>query len=113
MSSQADVRSIDSLKDFRVALALFSEEALAALGAVNSEVRRTIQWLQHDRREYWQQQIKRRREQVAEAKGEVLPPKPPKGARPRPALRREERATGGGRGQPQGRRDAGRSRQEV
>jgi hypothetical protein len=72
MSTQADVHSIDSLKEFRVALALFSEEALSALGSVDMEVRRTIQWLQHDRREYWQQQIKRRREQVAQAKAEVF-----------------------------------------
>jgi hypothetical protein len=72
MSTQADVHSIDALKQFRVALALFSEEALSALGAVDMEVRRTVQWLQHDRREYWQNQIKRRREQVAQAKAEVF-----------------------------------------
>jgi hypothetical protein len=72
MSSQADVRSIDSLKEFRVALALFSEDAMAALGAVDTEVRRTVQWLKHDRREYWQNQIKRRREQVSSARAEVF-----------------------------------------
>ena len=72
MSTQADVHSIDSLKQLRVALALFSEEALAALGTVDMEVKRTIRWLQHDRREYWQNQIKRRREQVSQAKAEVF-----------------------------------------
>jgi hypothetical protein len=36
------------------------------------EARRTVQWLQHDRRNYWQEQIKRRREQVAIAKAEVF-----------------------------------------
>jgi hypothetical protein len=72
MSNQADVRSIDALKEFRVALALYSEETLAALGAVEAEVKRTVQWLQHDRRMYWQEQIKRRREQVAMAKAEVF-----------------------------------------
>jgi hypothetical protein len=72
MSTQADVRSIDALKQFRVALALFGEDGLAALGAVDMEVKRTIQWLQHDRREYWSQQIKRRRDQVAQAQAEVF-----------------------------------------
>jgi hypothetical protein len=72
MSTQADVRSIDALKQFRVALALFSEDGLAALGAVDMEVKRTIQWLQHDRREYWSQQIKRRRDLVAQAQAEVF-----------------------------------------
>jgi hypothetical protein len=36
------------------------------------EAKRTGQWLQHDRRSYWQEQIKRRREQVAMAKAEVF-----------------------------------------
>ena len=41
MSAQASVHSIDDLKDFRVALALYGEDTLGALGAVESEVRRT------------------------------------------------------------------------
>ncbi len=72
MSSQAEVHSIDALKDFRTALALYSDDTLSALGAVEAEVRRTGQWLQQDRPYYWQEQIKRRREQVASAKAEVF-----------------------------------------
>ena len=72
MSSQAEVHSIDALKDFRTALALYSEDTLSALGAVDAEVRRTGQWLQQERPYYWQEQIKRRREQVASAKAEVF-----------------------------------------
>jgi hypothetical protein len=72
MSTQTGVHSIDALKDFRVALALFAEDSLAALGAVDMELRRTVQWLQHNRRGYWQEQIKRRRERVAAAKAEVF-----------------------------------------
>ena len=49
MSSQASVRSIDSLKDLRVALALYGEDTLGALGAVEAEVRRTLRWLQEER----------------------------------------------------------------
>ena len=72
MSSQADVRSIEALKEFRAALALYSEEATGALGAVKMEARRTTQWLLHDRKTYWQDQIKRRRELVAMAQAEVF-----------------------------------------
>src|SRR5206468_8161861 len=60
MSSQADVRSIDELKNFRVALALYGEDTLGTLGAVEAEVRRTLRWLQEERPVYWQDQIKRR-----------------------------------------------------
>jgi hypothetical protein len=71
LSSQADVRSIEALKEFRAVLALYAEEALGALGAVKMEARRTVQWLQHDRKMHWSEQIKRRREQVASARSEV------------------------------------------
>lgn len=72
MGEQAAVHSIEALREFRVALAKFAEEALAALGGVDMEVRRTTQWVQYDRRAYWQNQIKRRREQVAGAQAEVF-----------------------------------------
>ena len=68
MSSQAEVHSIEALKDLRVALAFFADDVLGALGGVDMEVRRTVQWLQHDRKAYWQEQIKRRREQVSSAR---------------------------------------------
>jgi hypothetical protein len=72
MSSQASVRSIDSLKDLRVALALYGDDTLAAIGAVESEVRRTLRWLQEERPVYWAEPIKRRREQVSAARAEVF-----------------------------------------
>ena len=72
MSSQASVRSIDAIKDLRVALALYGEDTLGALGAVEAEVRRTVRWLQEVQPVYWQDQIKRRREKVSMARAEVF-----------------------------------------
>lgn len=72
MSDQAEVHSIESLKDLRTAMALYEEDALGALGAVEAEVKRTVLWLNQDRPLYWQEQIKRRREQVSAAKAEVF-----------------------------------------
>jgi hypothetical protein len=72
MSSQAEVHSIEALKEFRVALALYGDETLAALGGIEAEVRRTVNWLQQERPYFWQEQIKRRREQVSQAKAEVF-----------------------------------------
>jgi hypothetical protein len=86
MSTQAAVHSIEALKELRVAMALFAEDTLAALGAVDMEVRRTVQWLQHDRRAYWQEQIKRRREKVAVARAEVFRRKLAKTADSAPAF---------------------------
>jgi len=72
MSSQATVHSIDALKELRTALALYGDDTLGALGAVEAEVRRTMRWLQDERPYYWQEQIKRRREQVAMARSELF-----------------------------------------
>ena len=72
MSSQAAVHSIDELKNFRVALALYGEDTLGTLGAVEAEVRRTLRWLEEERPAYWHDQIKKRREQVAMARAEVF-----------------------------------------
>src|SRR5262245_45050670 len=72
MSSQASVHSIDTLKELRVALALYSEDTLGAIGEVEAEVRRTLRWLEDDRPCYWHDQSKRRREQVALARSEFF-----------------------------------------
>ncbi len=71
MSSQATVYSVDALKHFRSSMALYGEETLAALGAVEAEVRRMIYWLEQERPGYWQQQIKRRRDLVSQARAAV------------------------------------------
>jgi hypothetical protein len=72
MSSQAAVRSIDDLKSLRVAMALYGEDTLGTLGAVEAEVRRTLRWVEEERPVFWQEQIKRRREQVAMARADVF-----------------------------------------
>jgi hypothetical protein len=97
MSSQAEVHSIEALKDFRTALALYGEDTLAALGAAEAEVRRTVLWLQQDRPYYWQEQIKRRRERVASARADLFrlklqktPEHHPSLAEPKERLRQAE-----------------------
>ena len=72
MSSPVAVNSIEALSDLRVALALYGEDTLGALGAVVAEVRRTMVWLTQDRPVYWQEQIKRSHEQVSSAKAELF-----------------------------------------
>ena len=46
MSTTARVDSIDALKSFRVSLIKFAEEANAALAGAESEMQRTIGWLE-------------------------------------------------------------------
>jgi hypothetical protein len=70
--SQANVRSVDAIKDFKNALATFAEEAHTALTGVEMEIRQTRNWLERDQITYWKGQVKKSQEAVAEAKAELF-----------------------------------------
>jgi hypothetical protein len=72
MADQAKVLSVQALKDFRVALINFVEEARNALGGVDMELRRTRDWLERDQLSYWQMQVKRRHEAMMMARTELF-----------------------------------------
>src|SRR5438270_8112 len=71
MSQSANVRSVDAIRDFRVALTNFAEEARTALSSAEMEVRRTQDWLTRDQLTHWQAQIKRRNELLSMARTEL------------------------------------------
>jgi len=71
MAQSAKVLSIQSLKDFRVALVNFTEEARNALGGVDMELKRMRDWLERDQLSYWQMQVKRRHEAMMMARTEL------------------------------------------
>ena len=71
MRQSADVRSIDALKHAKAALAEFREIAGVALSEAQSEIQRTLWWLQHDQTTHWQHEVKRRSEKVAQAKNDL------------------------------------------
>ena len=70
--SQANVRSVDALRDFKNALITYAEEARNALNGVDMEVRRTRDWLGRDQLMYWQTQVKKRNEQVSQARADLF-----------------------------------------
>src|SRR5437588_12793112 len=72
MADQAKVLSVQALKDFRVGLINFVEEARNALGGVDMELRRTRDWLERDQVSYWQMQVKRRHEAMMNARTELF-----------------------------------------
>jgi hypothetical protein len=71
MAESARVHSIETIKDFRAVLCEFGEEVQQALGAVDMEIRRATEWLKHDRLMYWQREIRRRDQQLAQAKSDL------------------------------------------
>lgn len=61
----ANVHTVDSIKDFRVALILFQERAFTALGDLRQKVDRTVDWLEQDRPAYWREQEHRAYDLIA------------------------------------------------
>jgi hypothetical protein len=68
----ARVTSVEALRDAKTALAKFVHEVSTALGEVDVEAGRTIQWLRMEQVPFWKNQIIRRSELLARARSELL-----------------------------------------
>lgn len=71
MSPRANVRSLDSIRHFRPAIYTFEDELKSALGALRQEINRSLQWLDHDCPAYWQNQVRKGFDRVAQARTEL------------------------------------------
>ena len=60
MSQFARVDSIDVIKHFRVAMWKFAEASNVALGDAESEITRTLNWLENEQLSFWESQIRSR-----------------------------------------------------
>jgi hypothetical protein len=69
--STARVQSVDALKHFRIAMWKFAEAANVALGDAESEIQRTLMWLQGEQQQFWTAQIRKRHEKVNQCKDAV------------------------------------------
>jgi hypothetical protein len=70
-SNQARVSSIDALESFRSDLIRYIQKARIALEDMTSETRRTRDWLDTDRFNYWKTQIKKRTKLLEQAQQEL------------------------------------------
>ncbi|RLS51985.1 MAG: hypothetical protein DWH91_17685 [Planctomycetota bacterium] len=68
MSGPANVISIDAIRDFVPAVALLQEELKAVISALQIEMQRALSWIEQDRPRYWQVQLKRAFDRVAETR---------------------------------------------
>ena len=68
MSQAAGVHSIDAVRDFRAALCTFGEAATSAMASATLETQRFVDWIEHDQVKFWQGELRRREEQLMEAK---------------------------------------------
>jgi hypothetical protein len=71
MSRSANVQSVQTLKDFKVAMITFAEDARNALSGVDMDCRKVRDYLERDQLGYWQAQVKKRNEEVMQARSDL------------------------------------------
>ncbi len=70
-SESADVRSIDAIDRFRVALVEFVDAGRISVSEADSDLDRNLIWLERDRVPHWTRQIRKRQELVTRAKSDL------------------------------------------
>ena len=72
MAKTANVRSLEALREFRVALIKFIDNAKRAIATSDSEVMRTKIWLQSNQPTHWIREIRKSEEKLNQAKSELF-----------------------------------------
>jgi hypothetical protein len=68
MARSANVTSIDAVQRMATAMQAFRDAAASAVDDLQVEVRRALEWIHHDRKEYWSEGARRGWERVSEAR---------------------------------------------
>lgn len=68
MSKSANMRSLDAVRQFMAAVVQFQSEARTALAALDTQLNRTIFWLERDRPEFWKREIEKCMREAADAR---------------------------------------------
>jgi hypothetical protein len=68
MSQSARVTSIDVLPLLAAALQKFRSEGAGAVDDVANEVRRALEWIKHDRKDYWTMELRRSEDALNQAR---------------------------------------------
>ncbi len=64
----ANVRSLEAIEAVRTALASFRDELEHSLSMIDIEMRRLLDWLEHDRPPFWRTQLRKAQDGVTEAR---------------------------------------------
>jgi len=72
MSRAANVKSLESLQEFRTALIKFIDKAKRSISTSDGEVQRMSMWLETSQPTHWIQQVRKSEELLAQAKSELF-----------------------------------------
>lgn len=68
MESGAHVSSVEAIEAFRTALLVYMGKSRAALDEASDEIARTREWLRSDRLLYWENQVRKRKRKLDDAR---------------------------------------------
>ncbi len=68
MTRYANLASVDAVRLLAAALRSFEDDAGGALAELQMQINRVLEWIHHDRKEYWAERVRRGHQEVAEAK---------------------------------------------
>lgn len=68
MTRSARLISIEAVDELATALACFRDEVSNALAEMDQQVKRAMDWVQHDRKEYWSREVHQGFDRVAAAR---------------------------------------------
>ena len=71
MKQRAKITSFDALVAFRTGLLEFDDDAQTALEAMMLEMRKAVEWIEHDRSQYWPAQVRLASDTVAQARTDL------------------------------------------
>ena len=71
MTTPVQVTSIDALRHFKLALEEFQTEAREAITQLLLEMRRGVDWIEHDRTRYWPRAMQQASDAVIEARNNL------------------------------------------
>jgi hypothetical protein len=72
MAGQAQISSIEAIEAFRADLIVFLDQMRPVLDEVSGEVVRMRFWLENEGREFWENQLRRRRRKLEEAQAALF-----------------------------------------
>ena len=71
MSDIANVRSLDAVREFRVAVLKFAEEAVAGVQMLKQQSQRALEWIDQERPSFWRNETRKRFDGVAQARSHL------------------------------------------
>src|ERR1044071_1054511 len=72
MAAPAKITSVEAIESFRASLILYLSKARPVLEEVGAEVMRTRNWVQHDQRLFWENELRLRKRKLEEAQEELF-----------------------------------------